>query len=129
MLKVYKAATNACGSEFITMYDLLQLTKSKLSEQVKYEMDDIIARESRDLRSMTWRKIEDLVIDAWGTASRRPQGYYSRLLGTDKQTTPVGKHTTITANPAAEAPPTMHPAIPAATTQTQSDFADKTLQC
>ena len=40
----YQAETNAYGSEFITMYDLLQLTKSKLNEQVRYEMEDIIAR-------------------------------------------------------------------------------------
>jgi len=54
-------ATNAYGSEFMTMYDLLQLTKSKLNAQVRYEMEDIIARESRGLKDMTWRKIEDLI--------------------------------------------------------------------
>ena len=108
ILGVYRAATNAYGSEFITMYDLLQLTKSKLSWQVRYEMEDIIARESRDLRHMTWRKVEDLISDAWGTASRRPQGYYTRLLGDDQQTSHTGKQTAPAANPIAEAAPTMH---------------------
>ena len=127
ILSIYQAATNAYGSEFMTMYeqyDLLQLVKSKLGENIRFEMEDIIARESKDLRNMIWRKIEDLISDAWGTAARRPQGYYARVLGSNKQT--VRNPPAAVNHPAAGATPTMHAtrihpgsSQPATTSQTQ----------
>jgi hypothetical protein len=91
-------------------------------------MEETIANDkSIDLRHTTWRKIEDLITTAWGTASRRPEGYHSRIGSASDQAAPNPPAAQMDHD--AKAEHTMHPAILAATTQTPGDFSDKTLQC
>ena len=80
MRQLLQAASTAYGSEFMTAYDLYKLVKTKLSPTIRHEMDDVTAvKKTIDLRRLDWGQIEDLVIDVWGTASRRPRSYYTRL--------------------------------------------------
>lgn len=128
ILSLHQAATVAYGSEYMTMYDLLKLIKPKLTYAVRHEMEETIANDkSIDLRHTTWRKIEDLITTAWGTASRRPEGYHSRIGSASDQAAPNPPAAQMDHD--AKAEHTMHPAILAATTQTPGDFSDKTLQC
>ena len=71
MLALNQAATNAYGSKFMTMCDLMQLVRLKLSREIRYGMDENTANDkSNDLRSVSWRGIEDIRSGAWGTVSR-----------------------------------------------------------
>ena len=80
IFQLLQAANTAYGSDFITMYDLFKLVKMKLSQEVQFEIDGVIALDNKiDLRRLEWAQIEDLVTDAWGTASRRPKSFYARL--------------------------------------------------
>ena len=119
ILQLYQSATTAYGSEFVTMYDLLQLIISKLKCEIQYEINEVIATDKTlDLIGMDWRMIDNLVTDAWGTVSRRPAAYYDRLNLTDN-------HHVQTPATHTAAPFTSHSAITEATAIT----GDKTLQC
>ena len=101
----------------MTMYDLLKLTKTKLPYAIRHEMDGVTANDKTiDLRQMTWRKIEDLITTAWGTASRRPEGYHDRINSAPNEAAPNLPAAQI--HHGTETGLTMHPVIPAATTQT-----------
>ena len=71
-----------------------------------------------DLRKLDWRQIEDLVSDAWGTASRRPKSFYERLNLTADKPAVNG-----------DQPPT-HDAIPFSSHAVAAEqCSDKTLKC
>ena len=58
ILQLYQSATTAYGSEFVTMYDLLQLIISKLKCEIQYEINEVIATDKTlNLISMNWRMI------------------------------------------------------------------------
>ena len=65
----------------MTNYDVFNLIKSKVRPQVRYEIGEIIAtKKDIDLRNLHWKDINDLISDAWGTASRRKISYYDHII-------------------------------------------------
>jgi len=89
---------------------------------VQHEINDLTAtRKDLDLRKIEWYDIEELISDAWGTASRRPKSYYDRIIQAEPATQ---------AKPAASTdivPYTAHPGHLAAVTEVE--VKDKTLKC
>ena len=71
------------------------------------------------MRKLEWKDIEDMISDAWGTASRRPKTYYDWILQTDQPPKPVASRDIV--------PFTAHPGHLAAVTE--GEFKDKTLKC
>lgn len=121
VLELLQAATTAYGSDFITMYDLFKLIKTKLSPRVQYELDDLIATDKTiDMIRMDWRRIDDLVTDAWNTTSRRPDTYYENL-------NIAANHPDLTSPNTSAALPTSHAMRPAAAIDTIPEA--KTLKC
>ena len=120
ILKLLQAANTAYGSSFMTNYDLFNLIKQKMDAQVRYEVDEITAtRKSLDLRKLEWQDIEEMISDAWGTASRRPKTYYDRIIPIDQPHKPATSKDNV--------PFTAHPGHLAAVTD--GAFKDKTLKC
>ena len=117
--QLHQAASTAYGKDFITMYDLLELIKNKLRPEVRYEINDSIATDKTiNIMDLTWRRIEDLVSDAWGLVSRRPGDYYAHLNLTVNHPDPnLTKHAAIQF--------TSHASITRATAATE----DKILKC
>ena len=71
--QLHQAVTTAYGKEFIMMYDMLELVKNKLRPEVRHEINESIATDKTvNVMDLTWRKIEDLVSDAWGLVLLRP---------------------------------------------------------
>ena len=84
---LHQAATTAFGSEFMTYYDLFGLTKSKLSKEIQFEIDEITTKSNTtDAMNCDWEYIEDIVTTAWGTFFRRPHGYHAKIAGIDPTT-------------------------------------------
>lgn len=112
ILQLLQAATTAYDSSFMTNYDLFNLVKRKMNVKVQHEINDIIAtRKDLDLRKIEWYDIEELISDAWGTASRRPKSYYDHIIQAEPDTQ---------AKPAASTdivPYTAHPGHMAAVTE------------
>jgi hypothetical protein len=87
ILQLLQAATTAYGSPFMTNYDLFNLVKRKMNVKVQHEINDITATwKDLDLRKIEWYDIEELISDAWGTASRRPMSYYDRIIQAEPAT-------------------------------------------
>lgn len=120
ILQLLQAANTAYGLSFMTNNHLFNLIKQKMNTQVRYEVDEITAtRKSLDLRKLEWQDIEEMISDAWGTASRRPKTYYDRIIPIDQPPKPATCKDIV--------PFTAHPGHLAAVTD--GAFKDKTLKC
>ena len=79
--KLLQDANTAFGKEFITNYDLFGMIKKKLSKEIQYEIDGLLADgDSADQLDCDWTYIDNTITKAWLKHSRRPQGYYDGIL-------------------------------------------------
>lgn len=123
ILQLHQAATTAYGSEFTTMYDLFNLIRGKLNFEVQHEINEIIAtNKTTDLMTISWRQMEDLITDAWGTASRRPKSYYDAFRSDVKLPAPT--HLKQIPPDQTEVPFTAHPG-----SASFEQLADKIMEC
>ena len=77
VFKLHQDATTAFGRDFITYYDLFSLAKDKLPIEIKHEVDEML---QPDQINCNWKDIEDTITTAWTNSSRRPSGYYDRVI-------------------------------------------------
>ena len=79
--KLLQDANTAFGKEFITDYDLFGMIRKKLSKEIQYEVNGILADgDSTDQLNCDWTYIDNTITKAWLKYSRRPQGYYDGIL-------------------------------------------------
>ena len=109
----------------MTNYDIFNLIncKQKMSPRVQYKINEVTAtRKDLGLRELEWKDIDDMISDAWGTASRRTKSYYDHIIQTsdvDQQAKPAASRNIV--------PFTAHPGHLAVVTG--SEVNDKTLKC
>ena len=95
---LHQRAVTAFGKDFMTMYDLFTLVKSKLHQDVLQEVDELmVTSKAINQLDCDWEFIDDVITQAWLNHSRRPGGYYT--------------HTTNANPPNADNPPTIHAAL------------------